>query len=77
MADGAACVDTRRASITGSATGFPAGGATCTSAITIACSPSEIHMAASGRRSCGGMVGASKEAFTRIFGLRRKADAPA
>ena len=67
LAAGAACVDTRCTSITGASIRIPAGGATCTSAITAACSASEIHTAASGRRSRGGSVGSSQEALMAVY----------
>jgi hypothetical protein len=59
-----ACGETRRASITGPSKPTAAGGATCTSAITAACKPNEIHTAANGRCTRGGIVGSSKGSFT-------------
>ena len=63
-ASGSACVDTSRASITDAFGLAVVGGATCTSAISAACSPSEIHTATSGRCRRGGIIGSSKDAFT-------------
>jgi len=55
---------TSRTSITGACALAPVRGATCTSAITAACRPSEIHRAASGHRSRGGIDGSSNDALT-------------
>jgi hypothetical protein len=46
-----------------------AGGATCTSAITDACKPNDIHNAATGRRSRDGIAGSSGEPFTATWVL--------
>jgi hypothetical protein len=70
----------------GAATLLDDGGATCTSAIKAACTPIEIHAAASGRRRCAGIDGSSSaalltgarsvrriDALPGTFGRRRKA----
>lgn len=57
---------TRRTSIAGACALTPVGGTTCTSAITAACRPSEIHSAVKGHRSRGGIDGSSNDALTGI-----------